>query len=83
MQRGRVKKRSKRVSDIVVTAELKDIGQDLSHWRDTANMMAKKYPDHQYAVVKDSSGNYVCMPITPTFDRETIYKTGCVSGGDK
>ena len=83
MQRGRVKKRSKRVKDIVVTAVLEEINHDLKHWRETADMMSKNHPNHEYAVVEGKDGNYICLPITPNFKRKIIYKTGCVGGGDK
>ena len=62
--------------NIFAPVELKDIRRDLSHWRDTANLMAKNYPNHEYAIVEDMHGSYVCMPITPKFDRDIIYQTG-------
>ena len=62
--------------DLFAPVELKDIRRDLNHWCDTANLMARNYPKHRYAIVEDMFGNYVCMPITAKFDRNIIYQTG-------
>ena len=56
--------------------QFKDIRRDLNHWKGTADSMARNYPKHQYAVVEDIHGSYVCMPITAKFDRDIIYQTG-------
>jgi hypothetical protein len=61
--------------DLFAPVELKDIRRDLNHWKGTANLMARNYPERNYAVVEDMFGSYVCLPITEKFNRDIIYQT--------
>jgi len=67
--------------NLFAPVELKDIRRNLNHWKGIANAMAKSYPNHMYAVVENMQGDYVCMPITPKFDRNIIYRAGGMSYG--
>lgn len=70
------------MQNLFAPVELNDIRHDIKHWRGIADSMAVGYPKHNYAIVEDMFGNYVCMPITDKFDREIIYQTGGVSRGN-